>query len=71
MRKLIDVDSDTKKKISKTFKVTPANVSQALRYKRNSSATRAMRKMAMENGGTLFIEAPKDMNHEDTNLLDV
>jgi len=25
----------------------------------------------MENGGTLFIEAPKDMNHEDTNLLDV
>lgn len=64
MRKLIDVDSKTKKKISTAFKVTPANVSQALRYRRNSNATRAMRKMAMENGGTLFIEAPKDMHHE-------
>lgn len=64
MKKLIDVDSEVKKKISRAFKVTPANVSQALRFKRNSPATRAMRKMAMENGGTLFIEAPKDMHHE-------
>jgi len=65
MKKIIDVDSDTKKKISKTFKVTPANVSQALRYRRNSQTNKAMRKMALENGGTLFIEAPKNLNHED------
>lgn len=64
MRKLILVDSDTKKKIGKAFKVTPSNVSQALLYKRNSTTTRAMRKMAMENGGTLFVEAHKDMHHE-------
>ena len=71
MRKLIDVNSDTKKMICKTFEVTQANVSQALRYKRNSKKTIAMRKMAMENGGILFIEAPKNIHHENTNLSGV
>jgi hypothetical protein len=47
-------DTEVRKKICRTFGVTNTNLSQALRFKRNSKTAIAMRKMALENGGVLY-----------------
>lgn len=55
MKKLIELrDKEVREKICRAFGVTNANLSQALRFKRNSKAAIAMRKMALENGGILY-----------------
>jgi len=50
MDKLIIANKETREKICKHLGVSDVNVSQALKYKRNSKACIAMRKMALENG---------------------
>jgi hypothetical protein len=47
---------EAREKICRVCGCTQANLSQALRFDRNSKSCIAMRKMAMENGGTLFIQ---------------
>lgn len=55
MDKLIELrDKNARQKICRTFGVTNANLSQALRFRRNSKTAIAMRTMAMENGGVLY-----------------
>lgn len=54
MKKLIELDSEKRKLVCKTFGVTQANLSQALRFQRNSKKAIAMRKVAIENGGVLL-----------------
>lgn len=54
MKQLIELNTEARKKIAKHFGVTPQNVSQALRFRRNSKNAIAIRKMAMENGGVLY-----------------
>ncbi len=56
MKKLIELDSEKRKYICKTYGVTAANLSQALRFKRNSKQAIAMRAMALEHGGKLLEE---------------
>lgn len=53
------ISAATRKKIAKTYGVTPQAVGLALRYKRNSKQSEAMRMMAMENGGVVYEKAPK------------
>lgn len=63
MRRYIDLtDSEARKEICKLYKVTPASLSQALRFKRNSKKAIAMRAMAIEKGGTLFEESSNSKN---------
>lgn len=58
MRKKIELtDRNTRKKIIKTFGVSPMSLSLALNYKRNSDVCKKMRKMALDNGGVLLKEA--------------
>ena len=57
--KLIQANKETRKKICEHFGVSNANVSQVLRFQRNSKAAIAMRKMAIENGASLY-EKKKD-----------
>lgn len=59
MDKIIKVDSATREKICKAFRVTTANVGQALAFKRNSKKCVAMRAMALENGGILYEQVKK------------
>jgi len=47
-------DKKVRKMIINHFEVTSSNLTQALRFKRNSKQAIAMRKMAIENGGVLF-----------------
>jgi len=54
MDKLIEANKETRKKIREHFNVSNANVSQALKFQRNSKAAVAIRKMAIENGATLY-----------------
>jgi hypothetical protein len=56
MRQLIELDSKKRELIRKTYGVTGANISQALKFQRNSRTAIAIRKMAMENGGILYEE---------------
>jgi hypothetical protein len=52
MQEFIELKNKEKRQmICRTFGVTNANLSQALRYQRNSKTAIAMRKMATENGG--------------------
>jgi hypothetical protein len=50
MDKLIIANKKIREKICKHFNVTEMNVSQALKYQRNSKNCVAMRKMALESG---------------------
>lgn len=50
MMKLITADKETRKKLCEHFGVTNSNVSQALKFQRNSKQAIAIRKMAVENG---------------------
>lgn len=59
MDRIIKVDSNTREKICKAFKVSTANVGQALAFKRNSKNCIAMRAMAIENGGILYEQVKK------------
>jgi len=60
MKRLIKLDdTEARKKITKHFGVSGANLSQALNFKRNSKAAIAMRSMALEDGGILFEEVKK------------
>jgi len=54
MDKLIEASKETRKKICAHFGVSKANVSQALKFQRNSTNAIAIRKMALENGATLY-----------------
>lgn len=54
MDKLIEANKETRKKICEHFNVSSANVSQALKFQRNSKAAVAMRKMALESGAIYY-----------------
>jgi len=59
MNSLIVLEStETRKKICKHFGVTNQNLSQALKFKRNSPNAIRMRAMALENGGKLYEHKP-------------
>jgi len=50
-------DREARAKICKTYGVTTQALCFALNFKRNSKTATAMRKMALENGGTLYVES--------------
>jgi hypothetical protein len=56
MRKLIELEKEKRKIICDAKGVTDSNLSQALRFTRNSENAIAMRVMAMENGGVFYKE---------------
>ena len=54
-------DAKARKKICETYKVTPASLSYALSFKRNSKKSIAMRAMALQNGG-VYCEESNNIN---------
>jgi hypothetical protein len=56
MKRIIELDTENRKKICRTYGVTKGALSHALRFRRNSKLAIAMRNMAMENGGILLEE---------------
>lgn len=60
MKKYITATAETRSKIEKTFKVGPQTVWRALRYKGKGTGTELrIRKMAIECGGVIMVEAPE------------
>ena len=51
IRQKIELDAEGKAKLAKAFGVTVQNVSQALRFKRNSPTAFQIREAALKNGG--------------------
>ena len=65
MRKLIKLENKVhRKKIRESKGVTDAALSYALSFQRNSNTAISMRVMAMENGGTFYVEK-KDWEKKD------
>jgi hypothetical protein len=58
MNRLIVLESEKRKMICKHFGVTNQNLSQVLKFKRNSPNAIRMRAMALENGGKLYEYKP-------------
>ena len=49
----IVLDANGKRELAKIFGITPQNVGLALSYKRNSSQSEKIRKMALQKGGKM------------------
>lgn len=54
---IIELETEARKNIMKTFSISGASLSLTLRRKRNGKNADAIRKMALELGGKLFIRA--------------
>lgn len=67
MTRLIEANAEIRKNICDHFNVTNSNVSQALKFQRNSKKAIAIRKMAIENGATLFEKTSNTIQNENTN----
>jgi hypothetical protein len=66
MDKLIILDEGTKKKICACYGVTAQYLNKVLKFKGGSRKAIAMRSMALQNGGSLYVkvENPKILGHE-------
>ena len=53
MERKILIDINGKRELAKHFGITVANVSLALRYKRNSDQSERIRQMALQQGGKM------------------
>lgn len=53
MERKIIISADGKRELAKHFGVTVANVTLALRYKRNSDQSERIRQMALQKGGKM------------------
>lgn len=53
MERKILIDINGKRELAKHFGITVANVSLALRYKRNSDQCERIRQMALQKGGRM------------------
>ena len=63
-KRFIMVNSAVVRKIAQTMGVTTRTVHYALSYTNNSALCRRIRKMAIENGGKVYIEADTTTNIE-------